>query len=349
MKRAFGRVRAYDADDIEAWLESAPGVHLAFSRLLDKRAPGTIDLESWWDDGELETDPTFTAALVLAGREKAVRDLEEWIRSGVTQPIALQAESSEEAVAVLAACVMLLPLDERDRHLGRAIVIRDRESWDRYSEMEGQFLLVPRFRVDAQGASSAARKGNSVYVPLDRVSISTGSAIQLPRLSWDGAKTSLLAMGKNESAARQLATLARRSLLGLRRKMARRPALQQPAWAAAEPARKSSFHLFSQGLGPSRRPQTRRRSLQLRGCRMRVSGTSPPSGPTPKTRQSGGLRRSGLSPRRRMHGPSWATSPFRRTSKGLQRSRLRCSAKPTPYTTFHPRSGSWLRYSVRHL
>jgi hypothetical protein len=232
-------VHAYDADDIEAWLESAPSVHLAFSRLLGKRTPATVDLESWWDDWRAETEPPLTAALLLAGRSKAAKAIEEWLGLEIAQPIALQAESIEEAVAVLAACVTQMSPVQRDRNLGRAIVVRDRESWDRYTEMESQLLLIPRFREDSQGAvSSATRRGDSVYVPLDRSSVSVASAIQVPRLSWEPAKDALVAMGKSESAARQLATLARRSLLGLRRKMGIRLELQQPAWAAPEPSRK---------------------------------------------------------------------------------------------------------------
>lgn len=232
-------VRAYDADDLEGWLETAPGVHVAFSRLFGKRGPGTSDLEGWWEDWRAETAPPLSPMLLLAGREKAISPLQDWLGLEATQPFALQAESLEEAVAVLAACIMQMPPDARDRCLGRALVIRDRESWDRYSEMDGPLLLVPWFAADAQGVvGRATRNGKAVYVPLDRATSAAASAVQIPRISWAPAKDALVGMGKSESAARPLASLARRSLLGLRRKLGVRPELQQPAWAAPVVARR---------------------------------------------------------------------------------------------------------------
>ena len=53
-KEAEGKwkeVRAYDAHDLEGWLELTPAVHDWISRLLGKHPEDAISLESFWTDG----------------------------------------------------------------------------------------------------------------------------------------------------------------------------------------------------------------------------------------------------------------------------------------------------------
>lgn len=46
----WAEVRAYDADDLEQWLELAPAVHTWFARLLGKWSEDAQDLESFWEE-----------------------------------------------------------------------------------------------------------------------------------------------------------------------------------------------------------------------------------------------------------------------------------------------------------
>lgn len=231
-------VRAYDADDLEAWLEAAPGVHLALSRAIGKPGAGAVDLESWWEDWIAETEPRLSAQLLMAGREQVVGVVKAWLDSALPTSLAVQTESKQETLALLAAIIVTLPEDDRDRLLANALLVRDRDTWDTLASLQNPLLLVPWFRDNVQGAVSAAtRKGKSVFVPLDRDTRARESTLAVPRVSWDAARRALEAMGCADTAARSLATLARRSLLALRRKIATNPELQQPAWATPESAR----------------------------------------------------------------------------------------------------------------
>lgn len=46
----WAEVRAYDADDLEQWLELAPAVHAWLAQILGKWSENFQDLSSWWDE-----------------------------------------------------------------------------------------------------------------------------------------------------------------------------------------------------------------------------------------------------------------------------------------------------------
>jgi len=68
---AESRRQAYDADDLEAWLETAPAVHIWFSIVVGKHPEGAEDADGWWSDWAAATRPALTPGLVLSGRVHA--------------------------------------------------------------------------------------------------------------------------------------------------------------------------------------------------------------------------------------------------------------------------------------
>jgi len=222
-------VRAYDADDIEDWLQLAPAVHVWFSTLIGKRPEDALDLESYWQDWSCVTQPPTRAEFLLSGRAKTAQEIQEWLR-GSAVSIALQAESRDEALAVLAAATGQLAGEERIRFLARAVVVRSVAAWERLATSAEPLILIPAF--DARDAlARATRTGHRVAVPLGRADSSSDTTLEVARLALEEAAKILVAGGMVEGQARTLAVLARRSLMSFRRKLAVRAEVQQPEWA----------------------------------------------------------------------------------------------------------------------
>src|SRR3569833_2176092 len=123
-RRAEGlwrEVHAYDADDLETWLELSPPVHTWLSILLGKAPEGVQDLGSAWEAWAGATVPPMSAGLVTAGRETIAEGLCERIQAapGVT---ALKADSRDEALAFYAAALGRLPGDEGAALVARSLV-----------------------------------------------------------------------------------------------------------------------------------------------------------------------------------------------------------------------------------
>lgn len=226
-------VRAYDADDLEMWLELSPAVHVWISAHLGKGSSAIQDLESFWNEWAGATDPRLSGDLVIAGREAEVEQLTRRL-SGPTGASALLADSEDEALAFFAAVAERLPENDRDALFARGLVIRDPDTWRRFVVPDTPLLLAPLFA--GADAAGAVRAGHQVFIPLGRESARGSETIELPRPRRAAAKSALLRMGLLEQQADVLATLARRSLLSLRRKLAVSPELQQPRWARPDEA-----------------------------------------------------------------------------------------------------------------
>ncbi len=228
-------VRTYDANDLEQWLSLAPAVHIWFSQLVGKTPNNMTDFETFWKEWIHQTSPAITPELVLAGRSEAAEQLESWVR-GDASAQALQGESREEALAVFLAMLYQLPEEERNLYLARGAIVYDPVAWRSLTRKNEPLLLVPYFDA-VEGSGFAVEQGHHVFVPQDRVTSLRSGVLEIPRLNRDTAQKALEGMGVSEIQSRADALIARRSLLVLRRKLARGATFERPAWAKPEYAR----------------------------------------------------------------------------------------------------------------
>ena len=64
-KTEWADVRAYDADDLEQWLEHAPAVGAWLARTLHKYPSGVLSIDDFWAEYSFGTNPTFTPGMLL--------------------------------------------------------------------------------------------------------------------------------------------------------------------------------------------------------------------------------------------------------------------------------------------
>jgi len=228
-------VRAYDADDLDTWLEQAPAVDIWFSTLIGKQPAGVKDPDRFWDVWSGATEPPLSFDLLIAGREEKVSEIHQWLLSEPSI-MGLRADTRDEAVAYFIASLSRMPEEEKESALSRAIVVEDATAWDLLVLCDSPLILVPTFS-DRRMVAQAIRKGHHILIPLDRSEPDIGKPLSLPRLRRTEAEKALIAMGLPEARARDLASLARRSLGALRRKLAVNSSILVPEWSKPEGAR----------------------------------------------------------------------------------------------------------------
>lgn len=229
-------VRVYDADDLEQWLETAPAVHIWISIHLGKHPHAAQDLATYWDDWSAATNPAMSPDLVLAGRENVAEQIHVWFDNPVA-PLVIRGESREEAIAVLAAALENLVPERHEDILARVVLVQDVPAWNHLAVSDGKLVLIADFDCDSASIGRAVRNKHSVILPLGHSDTATSHAIEIPRLSREGVSRTLVANGVAEDRAQDLAALARRSLIALRRKLAIVRGIEQPPWARPENAR----------------------------------------------------------------------------------------------------------------
>jgi hypothetical protein len=232
-KRAEGDwkdVRAYDADSLELWLDQTPAAHARVTAMLGRKPDGAADLESAWNDWAAKTVPPLPASLVTAGRSKEVEKVLVWLH-GEPSSVSVAGDSMEEAFAFVAVALLGLPEEERTALLSRVLVVRTPAAWDEVLARAGtdsKLVLIPVF--EGPEPAEATASGHHVAVPAGNNAVTVGTVITLPQLRTEAARAALEAAGFTEQQAGELARVARRSLLMLRRRLAASGGLR-PQWA----------------------------------------------------------------------------------------------------------------------
>lgn len=226
-------VRILDADDLAAWLVQAPAVHAWFSSLLGKLPEGARSLDAAWREWSEACSPPLSAALTLAGRRDAQGEVLRALKASTVVEV-VRADSAQEAIAFVAATVVALPSSEQDAYWSRAVVCDTPEAWRAFSASAGSLLLLAPFA--PPDAALAAGAGHTVLIAGGH-DLAATAAIELPRPDREAVREALtdmlrpLADGTRDRQVEELATLGRRSLLALRRRLAISPALHLPPWS----------------------------------------------------------------------------------------------------------------------
>lgn len=227
----WAEVRAYDADDLEQWLELAPAVHAWLAQLVGKWSEDAQDLGSLWNEWTNSTSPPMNVQLHLAGREKEVDKIQDWL-NGSPLKLTVQADSQEEAISFFAAVIQAMPEERREEYLSRCIIAQNKSSWRYFGSTQDPLILIPAF-----DQLKSLPRGHHILVPISTETRPSKDALQLPRPDRAGFRQALVDMGLSEERAYGLTKESRRSLCVLRRLLAVAPEIHSPDWAKPENAR----------------------------------------------------------------------------------------------------------------
>ena len=233
-KKEWADVRAYDADDLEQWLEQTPAVALQFAEELGFVGDGIESLSRYWQLWSQQCSPVITPESFFLDRTVTSEQLIEKIRNGLNQqspspPLTVRADSAEEAAAFAVAA--LIGFDEWANH---ALVVTTPEGW-RFIEANRQVKIVIATRSDV-AANPSLRTGLVVIVPNaagDTTGPPQGAEVLLERASIYKFEKALVAIGMEESDATRYALSTGRSWTVFRRQRATNLAIRRPAWLDA--------------------------------------------------------------------------------------------------------------------
>ena len=218
-------VRAFDAGDLEQWLEQSPPTQVWFAERLGFPVEGCRSLERCAAAWAGACDPPLAPALFDGAVEAHSEAFGKWLAAPPGRPFVVAADSRGEALAFL-SCL----LDTAEAG-ARAIVFDTEEAARR---MEGLGLLPP---VVVAGNPEVERALAGVSRERRLVAVRPGNDprakpdIRLERLDRAAFEAALLAMDLSEDRIERLARESARSPTILRRRLSGIPAVRDPAWA----------------------------------------------------------------------------------------------------------------------
>ncbi len=222
-------VRAFDASDLEQWLERTVEPRIWLAGKLRIPRTGFRTIEECWDRWAADSAPPMTPAIFGPSLTRHRRTFREWLIAPPDRPFTVAADSKEEAVAFI-ACLLRqddLPAGSRDR----AVLFESADTLRLLAPSSSPFIPVVCSEDTERGIGDVYRRRHCIVVrPRNAVDREPDIAVEL--LSHEAFENALADMGITErERVDRLARESGRSPTVLRRRLSKVDAIRTPPWA----------------------------------------------------------------------------------------------------------------------
>jgi hypothetical protein len=222
-KAEWKEVRAYDADDLEQWLENAPAVAAWFSRLVGTRPEDVDDVESRWNAIAESATKQLKPQVFLVSRDESVKHVNEWLGKQPSQ-LAITFRSPGEVLDFVCAAIAAMDEPERTIVSARVIIVESSRAWKALRDLVTPSVLVidPSVVLPAEEIGRGVAAGHHVLLAIDPHGWSqSGNVMELKGASEYELSQALEDCGYKPVEAEQAARAAAGSLAILKRRLAR--------------------------------------------------------------------------------------------------------------------------------
>jgi addiction module HigA family antidote len=228
-------VRAFDASDLEQWLEQSVPAQIWLAEQLGLPVSGYETLEQAWRSWANVTKPHLTpevfAPSIVAYRGK----FKAWLTKPSDRPFVVAADSRDEALAFLAC---LFDDEELSQFQDLAAVFTSPQTLRTLIASSVPFIPI----VHSEGAERElvdAHRRLHCIVFRPRNAVDTEADIALDLLDYDAFEKALRAIGIEEGDVDRLARESGRSPTILRRRLSQNAAIRTPVWAGDDDTAKT--------------------------------------------------------------------------------------------------------------
>ena len=223
-------VRAFDASDLEQWLEQSISAQVWLADQLGRPVDDVESLDGYWQRWATVCDPQMTPAIfepsITAHRDK----LKDWLAAAPNRkPLVVAADSKEEALAFLARVF-------QEEEIGAAshdITAVFQSSRQLRKLRESATPVIPIVHTD-EAEQELAHIHRRCIVVRTRNACDSQPDVSLDLLDYDAFRHALTKMGISDTRADQLAIDSGRSPTVLRRQLSKNDAIRRPEWAKSE-------------------------------------------------------------------------------------------------------------------
>jgi addiction module HigA family antidote len=225
-KKLWKDVRAYDASDLEQWLEQSIQAQTWFANETGQDALGAISLDEAWKAWQADC---ALSPLLFAD---SVRESERILRNALTtdnfKPVVITADSKDEALGFLSAAFAA------DKSLGayrdRIVVFREPGALSRFGATVSNIIPVIISR-DVEKEFAPFRSAMPSFIIYPRNAVAEDPDIELETLNREAFENALREMNIDDDRIDLLGRESGRSPTVLRRRLSNLHAIRTPDWA----------------------------------------------------------------------------------------------------------------------
>ncbi|WP_205950659.1 HigA family addiction module antitoxin [Pantoea stewartii] len=226
-KKLWKDIRAYDASDLEQWMEQSLAAQTWFANQTDRPSNGVRTLERCWSDWANVAAPALHPSLFTTANEAWNERIKSFLAKDDVNPLVIAADSVEEVLAFLS---QVLAIPELEQYRDRVLVFDKAGVLPKLAQGTTDFIAVAHTReVERElGPYSSSLRTIVVY---PRNATSVEPHVVLEPLGFEPFTKALETMGKSRDDIAKLTNASGRSLTVLRRQLSNIPAIHTPAWA----------------------------------------------------------------------------------------------------------------------
>ncbi len=222
-------VRAYDASDLEQWLEQSAETQVWFSERLGVPIEGFRSPEMCWSDWANVCEPVLSPSLFSLA-EGSIDDFNRWLSAQPERNFIVSADSPDEALAFACHVVREAKSDVGEPGAG-ALVFDTPESIRRFraSNTAPRIAIIHNAVVEREIGDLCRSCHVIIMRPANDVDVDPDIRLKLP--SWQYLSDALTSMEIDEDRIDRLIRESGRSPAVLRRRLSTVPAIRNPAWS----------------------------------------------------------------------------------------------------------------------
>ncbi|MCY4673079.1 MAG: helix-turn-helix domain-containing protein [Bacteroidetes bacterium] len=221
-------VRAYDASDLEQWLESTYNLRIWLAEEMKLQTHGVHTLDWWWSKWAAASEPPMTPAIFSSSIYGYKKKLQEWLGAPPDRPFTIASDSRLESVAFIAC--LLREEDVAPAFSGDALVFDSVDALESLARSTPSVIAVIRKEEIENGIADVFRRHYCIVVR-PRNAPGGEPDITIDRLDRYEFEKALSDMGIERYRFDQLTRESGLSPTILRRRLPLGSVIKMPPWA----------------------------------------------------------------------------------------------------------------------
>ena len=218
-------VKAYDASDIEQWLEQSVPAQAWFREKLGRDDGNIFSLDQCWHKWSAATEPHLNREMFSDAVKTNGKKLGEWLSSSEEDSLIVVADSKDEAVAFLSCALQNLG----NSYYDKVLCVYSADALKKAAKGNSQFIAIIVSEEAEEALPEVKDKIKPIIVSKKAAVINCGISLEMP--SHDCFRESLVSMGIDSQDVVRYSRESGQSPTVLRRRLSKIPAIQSPDWS----------------------------------------------------------------------------------------------------------------------
>ena len=221
-------VRAFDASDLEQWLELSISGQIWLAERLGMQISGLETPDQFWERWSAASDPKITSAIFGPSIIGYSETFKKWLEMESDRPFVVAADSTDEALAFLSCLLRHSTVDTQLHDL--AAIFRSADTLRTLAVSTALFMPIV-FTAETERELVTIYRRLRCIVVRPRNAVDSEPDIALDLLNHESFREALTEMGIDADRIEQLDRESGRSPTILRRRLAKIDAVREPEWA----------------------------------------------------------------------------------------------------------------------